>query len=617
MSHPPLVPPRSPAVPEPDELATLRAVRPSEVIREGGRHLARLVRLRLGGVALAVLGSLAFVAGVLVTSLVVGDLTDRLLVPVLQEGAPRGPRLRDAVLLLLGVGVWRAAAITLRRTGAGWAQFGAVADLRRRLVRHQLGLSLKWYAQQRVGDLLAVNDGHVRTATFVLGPLPFATGAVLLSAGSIALVVGLDPVLGGVVGVIVTAAVAGELVAAWRTFSAFELEQHRKARVARVAHESIDGAQTVASLGRRAHEVARFAAVAGRQRDSEVLVGRRWSWFRATLEVVPSLLVVPVAVVGALRVDGGALTVGELVTATYLLSLLTFPMAMLGFLVWDTAESLTGWRRVHAVLAASDRLPAGTQGTTGDGPATVTATAVGFGYGEGPVVRDLSLRLRPGATIGLVGATAAGKSTVVALLARLWDPDVGTVDVDGQPLADLRDEERTTQVALVGQEAFVFADTVRGNVLLGHDATDVQVWAALATAGADDVVAALPEGLDTVIGERGATLSGGQRQRLALARALVRRPRVLLLDDATSAVDPSVEAAILRRLRAAAVPATTLVVATRPATVALCDEVLLLADGGIVASGSHQHLLATEPAYATLMQAYERERTQRVAGDAS
>lgn len=608
MSGPIVVPPRAPAVPDADEAASLDSLRAADIVRDGVTHLTRLVRLRPGGVAVAVAGSLAFVAGVLVTSVVVGDLTDRLLVPVLEDGEPRGPRLREVVLLLLGVGVWRAAAITMRRTGASWAQFGAVADLRRRLVRHQLGLSLRWYARQRVGDLLAVNDGHVRTATFVLGPLPFATGAILLSVGSVGLVVALDPVLGTVVGVIVLAAVLGELVAAWRTFAAFELEQHRKARVARVAHESIDGAQTVAALGRRDHEVHRFAAVAARQRDSEVLVGRRWSWFRATLEVVPSLLVVPVAVTGALRVDAGGLSVGDLVTATYLLSLLTFPMAMLGFLVWDTAESLTGWRRVAAVLDARDRLPQGAAAPAATGPATVTAATVGFGYGDEPVVADLSLHLRAGTTIGLVGATAAGKSTVVALLARLWDPDHGTVAVDGHPLADFSDDSRTHQVALVGQEAFVFADTVRGNVLLGHAADDAAVWEALEVAGVADVVRDLPAGLDTVIGERGATLSGGQRQRLALARALVRRPRVLLLDDATSAVDPSVEAAILRRLKDAAVPSTTLVVATRPATVALCDEVLLLADGRIAASGTHQQLLRTEAAYATLMQAYERER---------
>lgn len=610
MPLPPLVPPRASAAPDPHEAAELDALRARDVVREGTAHLVRLMRLRPAAVALAVLGSLTFVAGVLVTSMVVGGLTDRLLVPVLDGGAPVGPRLRDALLALAGVGVWRSAGITLRRTGAGWAQFGAVADLRRRLVRHQLGLSLRWYARQRVGDLLAVNDGHVRTATFVLGPLPFATGALLLSAGSIALVVMLDPVLGTVVGGIVLAAVLGELVAAWRTFAAFEVEQHRKARVARVAHESIDGAQTVAALGRRAHEVERFAAVAARQRDSEVLVGRRWSWFRATLEVVPSLLVVPVAVTGTVRVAAGALSVGDLVTATYLLSLLTFPLAMLGFLVWDTAESLTGWRRVAAVLDASDQLPAGQRSSQRAGPAAVAATGLGFGYGQDPVLDDLSLRLRPGTTIGLVGATASGKSTVVALLARLWDPDRGQVEVDGTALADLRHEARTTDVALVGQEAFVFADTVRGNVLLGHQADDDAVWAALETAGVADVVAALPHGLETVIGERGATLSGGQRQRLALARALVRRPRVLLLDDATSAVDPSVEAGILRRLRAAASPSTTLVVATRPATVALCDEVLLLAGGAIAASGTHQELLA-EPAYATLMQAYERDRRDR------
>lgn len=609
------VPPLQRAEPRPDELESLTVMRPRAFARAGGRHLARIVGVRPWAFSAALVGAVVFVAGVFATSVVVGRVTDEVLVPVLGGGTDPDGLLLPAVVAVLGVAVWRALGIVLRRGGAGWAQSGVVADLRRRLVAHQLGLSLRWYGRQRVGDLLAVNDAHVRVASQVIGPLPYSLGAIALTVGAGLMVLALDPVLGGIVVALLVATVTAELVAAWRTFAAFDLEQHRKSLVARVAHESIDGAQTIAALGIREEEVSRFATHVGAQRDAEVLVGNRWSWFRSMMEVVPSLVTVPVVVVGALRVEAGALTVGELVTVAYLLSLLSIPVAIVGFLVWDTAHSLTGWSRLEAVLQAQDRLSSGPEEVPARGPAEAEVDEVSFAYdSDVPALHDLTLALRPGSTVALVGPTASGKSTLIALLARLWDPSDGAVRLDGHDLRDVDDATRTAQVALVGQEAFVFDDTVRGNVLLGHEAADDEVWAALEAAEAGAFVRALPQGLETLLGERGASLSGGQRQRLALARALVRRPRLLLLDDATSAVDPSVESRILARLREAERPTTVLLVAARPSSIALCDEVVLLDGGRVAATGPHERLLREVPAYATLLQAYERERDRRAAG---
>ena len=204
-----------------------------------------------------------------------------------------------------------------------------------------------------------------------------------------------------------------------------------------------------------------------------------------------------------------------------------------------------------------------------------------------------------------MGATASGKSTLTALLARLVDPDRGRILVDGIDLRDLDRGQLASIEALVPQTAFLFDDDVRGNVTLGADVTDEQVWAALRAAQADGFVAALPKGLDTRLGERGTSLSGGQRQRISLARALVRRPRLLVLDDATSAVDPEVEARILGALRSHDADTTLVVVAYRKATIALADEVVHLQDGRIVDRGTHAELLARSSAYARLVNAYE------------
>jgi ABC-type multidrug transport system fused ATPase/permease subunit len=234
-----------------------------------------------------------------------------------------------------------------------------------------------------------------------------------------------------------------------------------------------------------------------------------------------------------------------------------------------------------------------------------------YRYADGPeLLSDLSFTVEPGRTVALVGATASGKSTLTSLLLRLVDPVEGAVLVDGRDLRDLAPGALAEQAALVPQQAFLFDDDVRGNVTLDADVADDEVWAALRTAQADGFVAALPQGLDTRLGERGTTLSGGQRQRLSLARALVRRPRLLVMDDATSAVDPEVEARILAALRTGADDATVVVVAYRKATIALADQVVYLKDGHVEDQGTHTELLARNSDYADLVNAYEQEQPE-------
>jgi ATP-binding cassette subfamily B protein len=331
------------------------------------------------------------------------------------------------------------------------------------------------------------------------------------------------------------------------------------------------------------------------------------------MDSLPSLGTLAVLLIGAWRLQGGQVTVGELVSVAFLFTVLAFPVRAIGWVIAELPRSVAGWDRVQAVLSATGDMAYGTGRLTGDGPASVTFDRVTFSYDTGPaVLHDVSFTVGAGRTVALVGATGSGKSTIASLAVRLVDPAAGTVAFDGADLTGLTAASLARTAALVPQVPFVFDDTVHANITLDRDGLDDDAaWAALRTAHADGFVDKLPDGLNTEVGERGTSLSGGQKQRLTLARALAGSPRLLVLDDATSAVDPRVEAAILASLRGGDADASILVVAYRRATIALADEVVYLEHGRVVATGTHTDLMATVPGYLNLVTAYEQAEAER------
>ncbi|MBK5268213.1 MAG: ABC transporter ATP-binding protein [Acidimicrobiia bacterium] len=576
------------------------------VLRQGGAHVGRLIRGHPIAFSVAVFGSTMFVSAIAIAAVVIGDITDTVIIPVLDGGEPYADRLRPAVLLVASIALYKAVGIIIRRVGASWLQIRSQMDFVSRLIHHQYRLSMPWHHGEDTGDLLAITDNDAGQATFVLGPLPYATGVSLLLVGSLVLVTSIDVWLGLVAMVSFGLVVTADVGSAWFIFGGFEKLQRMVGDVSAVAHESFDGALTVKAIGAEELEVERFTKVSNALRDQRTWVSTRAETFRTFSEIIPAIGLVAVIVVGGFRIQAGAITPGDVVTALYLMSLLSFPIRLIGFVTWETTFALASWRRIARIVEADDIIQHGeTRPSEQPTGTSVEGDAVTFSYPGGTaVLSGLTFDIKPGETVAIVGPTASGKSTMVSLLARLWDPSMGAIHLDGRDLRDFAERGVAAEVTIVPQEAFLFNLSVRENITLGQEFSEDDVRAAADLAQATAFIEELPDGFDTIVGEQGATLSGGQAQRIALARSIIRKPRLLILDDATSAIDPSVETAILTGLRDAELPSTVVIVAYRQASIALADRVVLIHEGRIAATGTHEELLASQPVYSEILTAY-------------
>jgi ATP-binding cassette subfamily B protein len=523
-----------------------------------------------------------------------------------------------AIATILALGLARALLMAGRRFISGWQALGVEFDMRNALYAHLLRLSFGFYDRHQTGQLMSRATVDLQAVRFFLGyGLIFFTQHVLTIVGVTAIMLWTDWRLAlvalGLTPLIVVIAYRYSRV----SHPVLRDVQQKLADVATVAEENVVGIHVVKAFAQEEQEQDKF------RRRSEELFGESVRANRQRATYVPLLVFVPllaqaaVLAVGGWMVQSGSLSLGAFFAFNLYVTMLILPLRMLGMWIGQAQRATAAGERIFQVLDEPEEIadrPGARELPAGDG--RVKLERASFDYGDGaPVLREIDLDIEAGTTVALIGQTGSGKTTLASLVPRFYEVREGRVTVDGVDVRDVTRASLRREIGIVAQDPFLFSASVRDNIAFGAPlAADEDVEHAARLAQAHEFIEELPEGYDTVIGERGITLSGGQRQRIAIARALILDPRILILDDATASVDATTEARIRLGLRQAMKGRTTLIIAHRLSTIALADELVVLDEGRIVGRGTHDELIRTNAVYREIYEhgLLEREFAERV-----
>jgi ATP-binding cassette, subfamily B, bacterial len=578
--------------------------------RTGWRLILDSVRARRTGLILGVATGLAWTAAKVSTGLIVKTAVDRGI-----ESDDMGALVRWSVLLGI-VAVFSATFTGLRRYMAFREARWIEADLRDRLFAHLQRLHFAFHDQSQTGQLMsrANTDLQQVQAFVVMIPLTISNAVTVLAVTVILALI--DPLL--------TLLALGSLpfmnVLATRfsrrLYPSVMGIQRESAELAAVVEESVAGVRVIKGLGAEAVQAARLRGEAEDVYDESMAAARTRASFLPGIELLPNIGLIAVLGYGGHQVLNGGLSLGSLIAFNVYIAMLVWPLRMLGMIVAQAQRAVVSAERVDEVLATAPLVADAPRPVAlPNGGGAVTFDGVRFSYGgRNQVLDGFDLHVMPGESVALVGATGSGKTTVARLIPRFYDVDAGRITLDGVDVRDLRLRDLRRAIGIVFEDTFLFSDTIAANIAFADpDAPHAAIERAARLAGAHEFVCELGDGYATRIGERGYSLSGGQRQRIAIARAILADPRVLILDDATSAVDPTKEHEIRDALAEVMRGRTTIVIAHRPATIALADRVVYIDAGRAAAEGTHESLLATDDRYRRVLAAAAARESRRAA----
>jgi ATP-binding cassette subfamily B protein len=506
-----------------------------------------------------------------------------------------------------GAGLARLALSVARRLVAGRVSLGVELDLRNLLYGHLQRLELSFFDRQQTGQLMSRATVDLQAVRFFLGYGLIFIGQSLLSIllAAVAMFL-LKPELAALALAPVPFVVLIAQRYGKRSRPALQEAQQRIAELTAEAEENVSGVRVVKAFAQEERQLDRFRHSVQRVFDQQLRATRIQARYGPMISFLPNLGLALILLVGGREVINGTLTVGQFTAFYAYLLMLISPMRTLGYMLGAAQRATASGARIFQVLDRAPRMTVA-DGAPGlpDGPGRVTFTHVGLTF-EGsprPALRDVELEIEPGRTVALVGAMGSGKTALVSLLPRLYDVSLGSVRIDGADVRSLDLVSLRHEIAVVTDDPFLFSATVHDNIAYARpDADPEAVEQAARAAQADGFIETLPDGYDTLVGERGLTLSGGQRQRIAIARAILADPRILILDDATSSVDASTEQEIKLALQGVMAGRTTFVIAHRLSTIALADEIVVLEHGTVAARGTHDELLESSPLYREIVE---------------
>ena len=543
--------------------------------------------------------SVVLAIGAQVSGLAIPALTGM----VIDQALPgkNGQRLAVLVGLIALAGLVKALMLVGRRLIAGRQALGVEYDMRNALYSHLLRLSWRFYDRHQTGQLMSRATVDLQAVRFFLGYGLIFFGQHILTIVAVTAIVFLYDWQLALVALAITPLLAAiAFVYSRASHPILKDVQQRMGDMTTTAEENIVGVNVVKAFAQEPREREKFSRRSEAVFTQSIRATRLRAFYAPLMSFLPLLTQAAVLLVGGRKVVSGELQLGDFIAFNVYVLMLVQPLRMLGYWISEFQRAIASGERIFEVLDEPEEIverPDALPLPAGDG--RLRFEHVSFGYDpERPVLRDIDLDLDAGSTIALIGHTGSGKSTLTSLVPRFYDATEGRVLLDDVDVRDLRLRDLRGAIGVVSQDPFLFSTTVRENIAFGAaGASDEDVVRAARMSQADEFISELPDGYDTVIGERGITLSGGQRQRLAIARAILVDPRVLILDDATASVDASTEAKIRLGLREAMRGRTTLIIAHRLSTLALADELVVLEHGRVVARGTEEELRESSPVY--------------------